>query len=146
MRETEGRLIGADLDERLAAIERYIARLEGAARDGQHELEARLRSRLDELPIDLRGDPAAVARELVRFVARSDIDEEIVRLRSHVAHWRELVAGADPCGRQLDFLVQEMHREINTIGSKAESAAAAATVIAAKAELERMREQVQNVE
>jgi uncharacterized protein (TIGR00255 family) len=67
-------------------------------------------------------------------------------MRSHVDHWRALVASAEPCGRKLDFLVQEMNREINTIGSKVESAKATELVIAAKAELERVREQVQNVE
>ena len=82
----------------------------------------------------------------MRFVARSDVDEEIVRLRGHVEHWRALAAGPEPCGRKLDFLVQEMNREINTIGSKAEGPARPRCVIAAKAELERVREQVQNVE
>jgi uncharacterized protein (TIGR00255 family) len=79
-------------------------------------------------------------------VSRSDIDEEVVRLRSHVEHWRGLASAPDPCGRQLDFLVQEMNREVNTIGSKVEHVQATETVIAAKAELERIREQVQNVE
>ena len=69
------------------------------------------------------GDPAALAQEIVRFVARSDIDEEVVRMRGHVEHWRALAAGPEPCGRKLDFLVQEMNREINTIGSKVEGRA-----------------------
>ncbi len=69
-----------------------------------------------------------------------------MRLRSHLGHWRELSTSAEPCGRRLDFLIQEMNREVNTIGSKVESAGATELVIAAKAELERIREQVQNVE
>jgi uncharacterized protein (TIGR00255 family) len=146
MRQTEGRLVEADLAERLLTIQRFVAALEVAAGEGQRQLEARLRERLDTLPSDLRGDANAVARELVRFVSRSDIDEELVRLRSHIAHWRGLAAAPEPCGRQLDFLVQEMNREINTIGSKVENVQATDTVIAAKAELERIREQVQNVE
>jgi len=97
------------------------------------------------MPPDLAGDPAAVAQEIVRFISRSDVDEELVRLRGHFGHWRELVDGPDPCGRKLDFLVQEMNREINTIGSKIEGRGGT-VVIAAKAELERVREQVQNVE
>jgi uncharacterized protein (TIGR00255 family) len=146
MRETEGRLIEADLTERLATMQRLVGVVEATAREGQRQLEARLRERLDTLPADLRGDAGAVARELVRFVSRSDIDEEVVRLRSHLEHWRGLASAPDPCGRQLDFLVQEMNREVNTIGSKVEHVHATETVIAAKAELERIREQVQNVE
>jgi uncharacterized protein (TIGR00255 family) len=146
MRETEGGFIAADLAARLETIHGFVDVLEQEGRAGQRLLEARLRERLESLPADLQGDPAAMARELVRFVSRSDIDEEIVRLRSHIEHWRSLAGGPDPSGRQLDFLVQEMNREINTIGSKVESARATESVIAAKAELERVREQVQNVE
>jgi uncharacterized protein (TIGR00255 family) len=146
MRETEGRLIESDLTGRLATMERLVEVVEAAAREGQRQLEERLRDRLETLPADLRGDSGAVAREIVRFVSRSDIDEEVVRLRSHVEHWRGLASAPDPCGRQLDFLLQEMNREVNTIGSKVEHIQATETVIAAKAELERIREQVQNVE
>jgi len=146
MRETEGRFLATDLDARVRTLTGFVAELERLARDGQTGLEARLRERLAELPPDLAGDPAAVAQEVVRFVARSDVDEEIVRLRGHVEHWRALAEGLEPCGRKLDFLVQEMNREINTIGSKVEGARATEIVIAAKAELERIREQVQNVE
>jgi uncharacterized protein (TIGR00255 family) len=146
MRETEGRLIEADLTARLRTIQQFVDVLEITAREGQHQLEGRLRERLDALPGDLRADPNALARELVRFVSRSDIDEETVRLRSHLEHWRGLTSAPEPCGRQLDFLVQEMNREVNTIGSKVEHIRATDTVIAVKAELERIREQVQNVE
>ena len=83
---------------------------------------------------------------MVRFVARSDIDEELVRFRAHLVHWSDLAAGAEPCGRKLDFLLQEMNREINTIGSKAEGLQVSPIVVHVKAELERMREQVQNIE
>jgi len=146
MRTTEGAFLSADLDARLSTISAFVDALEAESRDGQRHLETRLRQRLEELPADLRGDENAVARELVRFVSRSDIDEEVVRMRSHVQHWRSLVESDEPCGRKLDFLVQEMNREVNTMGSKVESARATEVVIAAKAELERIREQVQNVE
>lgn len=146
MRETEGRFLAADLDARIKTLSDFVAALERLAQDGQAQLEARLRERLADLPPDLSGDPASVAQEVVRFVARSDVDEEIVRLRGHVEHWRALSEGLEPCGRKLDFLVQEMNREINTIGSKVEGLRATEVVIAAKAELERIREQVQNVE
>lgn len=146
MRETEGRFLRADLDGRLAILEGLVNDVEREAREGQQHLEARLRERLAALPADLQGDPAAVGQEVVRFVARSDVDEELVRLRGHFRHWRELADGPEPCGRKLDFLIQEMNREINTIGSKAEGSRATEIVIGVKAELERVREQVQNVE
>lgn len=146
MRETEGRYISADLDGRLAAIATFVDTFERGAKEGQGLLEARLRERLAGLPVDLQGDPAGLAQEVVRFVARSDIDEEVVRLRSHLDHWRALADGPEACGRKLDFLVQEMNREINTVGSKIEGAHVTEVVINAKAELERIKEQVQNVE
>ena len=120
--------------------------LERLARTGQEDLGTRLRERLAALPADLAADPATLAQEVVRFVARSDVDEEVVRMRGHLAHWRGLVDEPESCGRKLDFLLQEMNREVNTIGSKAEGARASALVVTAKAELEKMREQVQNVE
>jgi uncharacterized protein (TIGR00255 family) len=146
MRETEGRFIETDLDTRTATMAAMVGELETLSREGQDALASRLRERLAGLPPDLAGDPAGLAQEVVRFVARSDVDEEIVRMRGHLDHWRALAGGAEPCGRKLDFLLQEMNREINTIGSKAEGPRATETVVAAKAELERIREQVQNVE
>jgi uncharacterized protein (TIGR00255 family) len=146
MRETEGRHLAADLDGRLQTMKTFVERLEQEGAEGQRLLESRLRDRLASLPVDIQGDPAAVGQEIVRFVARSDIDEEVVRLRSHFDHWRQLADGPEPCGRKLDFLVQEMNREINTVGSKVEGARGTEIVIAAKAELERIKEQVQNVE
>jgi uncharacterized protein (TIGR00255 family) len=146
MRATEGRFLAADLDGRLTAIGEVVTSMEREAHAGQASLEARLRDRLAGLPSDLQGDAAAVAQEIVRFIARSDIDEEVVRMRSHLDHWRTLAGEPEACGRKLDFLVQEMNREINTMGSKVEGANGTAVVIGAKAELERIREQVQNVE
>jgi len=146
MRETEGRFLRGDFDARLVTLASAVDQMEQLARDGQASLEVRLRERLASMPADLTGDPAALAQEVVRFAARSDIDEELVRMRGHLEHWRALADGPEPCGRKLDFLVQEMNREINTIGSKAEGGRATEVVIHAKAELERVREQVQNVE
>lgn len=146
MRQTEGRYLAADLDARIGALAAFADEFERRARDGQQQLEARLRARLADLPPDLQGDPVAMGQEVVRFVSRLDVDEELVRLRAHLDHWRGLVAGPEPCGRKLDFLVQEMNREVNTMGAKVEGTAGPELVIAAKAELERVREQVQNVE
>jgi uncharacterized protein (TIGR00255 family) len=146
MRTTEGRFLANDLDVRVTTLGGMVEQLETVAKDGQAQLHTRLHDRLASLPPDIAGDPASIAQEVVRWVARSDVDEELVRMRVHIEHWRALATGPDPCGRKLDFLVQEMHREINTIGSKIEGAGATALVIAAKSELERIREQVQNVE
>lgn len=146
MREAEGRFLSADVEARIGTLLAFVDTVEREAANGQAALDARLRERLAALPADLQMDSTAVTQEVVRFVARSDIHEEISRMRGHVEHWRQLAAGPEPCGRKLDFLVQEMNREINTIGSKAEGLKATELVVGAKAELERVREQVQNVE
>jgi uncharacterized protein (TIGR00255 family) len=146
MRTTEGEFLRRDLDGRVEMLSDLISDVESEARAAQVSLETRLRERIATLPSDLQGDPVALAQEIVRIAARSDIDEELVRFRGHVSHWRGLVEGPEPCGRKLDFLVQEMNREINTIGSKAEGTRVPELVVTAKAELERVREQVQNVE
>jgi uncharacterized protein (TIGR00255 family) len=146
MRETEGGFLAADLNTRLGTLRSHVDELERLSHDGQRTVEARLNERLAGLSLDVQADPAMLAQEIVRFVARSDVDEELVRLRGHFDHWRLLADGPEPCGRKLDFLVQEINRELNTIGAKIEGGRATETVIAAKAELERVREQVQNVE
>jgi uncharacterized protein (TIGR00255 family) len=146
MRATEGAMLASDFAGRLARLAAQVDEIERLAREGQSALEGRLRERVEALPPDLRADPAALAQEIVRFAARSDVDEELVRMRGHLEHWRVLVEGDEPCGRKLDFLVQEMNRELNTLGSKVEGVRTTEVVIAAKAELERIREQVQNVE
>jgi uncharacterized protein (TIGR00255 family) len=99
-----------------------------------------------ELQADTGVDEAVVAQEIVRYANRSDITEETVRFRAHLEHWRALSDSPEPCGRKLDFLLQEMNREVNTLGSKAEGAGVSEIVVSLKAELEKLREQVQNVE
>jgi len=146
MRETEGQFLAADLDKRLETLGVFVDTVEAGAAAGQAAMDARLRERLAAMPSDFQLDPVAVSQEVVRYVARSDVHEEISRMRGHVEHWRGLANGPEPCGRKLDFLVQEMNREINTIGSKAEGLAVTELVVSAKAELERVKEQVQNVE
>jgi uncharacterized protein (TIGR00255 family) len=146
MRVREGAHLGTDLDARLLALADLIERLRLAADQGRESLEGRLRDRIEELRLDLPVDQAMIAQEVVRAAARSDITEEVTRFRAHLAHWRVLADGDEPCGRKLDFLLQEMNREINTIGSKADGLHVSEAIISAKAELERMREPVQNVE
>jgi uncharacterized protein (TIGR00255 family) len=106
----------------------------------------RLAERVAELSRGLAPDPARLATEIALFADRTDVAEEVTRLRSHLGQMRDLVGRAEPAGRKMDFLVQEMNREANTIGSKSQSAEITTAVVSMKAEIERMREQVQNVE
>ncbi|MGE5815012.1 MAG: YicC/YloC family endoribonuclease [Acidobacteriota bacterium] len=146
MRSREGDALGADLENRRSRLQALISDVAAAADTGRAEREQELGERIKEFGAEGMMDPALLAQEIVRFVARSDITEEIVRFRTHLEHWQALVASREPCGRKLDFLLQELNREINTIGSKAEGATTSALVVEVKAELERVREQVQNVE
>jgi uncharacterized protein (TIGR00255 family) len=146
MRVREGEHLAVDLEARKTLLATLIDTIEVAADLGRRELEARLTERVKELMATVPGDPVAVAQEIVRVAQRSDISEEVTRFRGHLAHWDALASGAEPCGRKLDFLLQEMNREINTIGSKADGLQISESIIQAKAELERLREQVQNVE
>jgi uncharacterized protein (TIGR00255 family) len=146
MRSREGGHLRADLDSRRTLLGALVERVNDAADRGRDALERRLRERVAELSADLPVDQTLVAQEVVRLAARSDISEEVTRFRGHLAHWQALSDAEEPCGRKLDFLLQEMNREVNTIGSKADGLGVSEIVIAAKAELEKMREQVQNVE
>ncbi|MBI3492306.1 MAG: YicC family protein [Acidobacteria bacterium] len=146
MRAHEGDHVRADLDSRRALVADLVERIAVAADEGRASMEARLAERVRQLRIDLQTDEAAVAQEIVRMAARSDISEEVARFRAHVSHWVTLAGSPEPCGRKLDFLLQEMNREVNTMGSKADGLRVSELIIAAKAELEKMREQVQNVE
>jgi uncharacterized protein (TIGR00255 family) len=146
MRAREGDHLRADLDQRRMLVADLVERVALAADEGRHAMELRLAERVAQLRADLQADEAAVAQEIVRTAARSDISEEVARFRGHVAHWLMLADAAEPCGRKLDFLLQEMNREVNTMGSKADGLRVSELIIAAKAELEKMREQVQNVE
>ena len=146
MRVREGDHLRVDLDGRRQLLADLVERLDGAALEGRAGVEARLRERVREIAADIQVDESLLAQEIVRAAARSDISEEVTRFKGHLLHWGALSDSAEPCGRKLDFLLQEMNREINTIGSKADGLRVSELVITAKAELEKMREQVQNVE
>ncbi len=144
MRRAEGEALARDLGarlDRLEALARDITRLAGGM---PLALAARLRERLDRLGADV--PPERLAAEAALLADRADVTEELVRLASHLKQARELVAAEAASGRKLDFLVQEMGREVNTVGSKSPSAEISRCVVEAKAELEKIREQVQNVE
>ncbi|HET7617372.1 MAG TPA: YicC/YloC family endoribonuclease [Vicinamibacterales bacterium] len=146
MRTVEGGHLRADLDRRRLEVGSMFERAAAAANAGIDALRQRLADRVRELRADALADESAIAQEITRFAGRSDITEELVRFRAHLDHWQALADGPEPCGRKLDFLLQEMNREVNTLGSKAEGPDATEIVVALKAELEKMREQVQNVE
>ena len=146
MRAREGDHLRADLDARRTQLGEMFERAATAAAAGAAALRTRLAERVKELQTDAPVDEAAIAQEIVRFANRSDITEETVRFHGHLDHWRALSDAAEPCGRKLDFLLQEMNREVNTLGSKAEGQGVTEVVVGLKAELEKMREQVQNVE
>jgi uncharacterized protein (TIGR00255 family) len=146
MRVREGEHLAVDLGARRRLLANLIETVADASETGKQALQTRLGERVQELQAIAAGDPVLVAQEIVRVAQRSDVSEEVTRFKAHLAHWEALVAGAEPCGRKLDFLLQEMNREVNTIGSKADGVQVMELIIRAKAELERMREQVQNVE
>lgn len=146
MRVHEGNHLRADLDQRKMAVADLVERIALMADEGRVAMEQRLIERVTELRKVLQADETLVAQEIARAAARSDISEETARFRGHVAHWNALSDGVEPCGRKLDFLLQEMNREVNTMGSKADGLRVSELIISGKAELEKMREQVQNVE
>ncbi|MEM1084724.1 MAG: YicC/YloC family endoribonuclease [Verrucomicrobiota bacterium] len=145
-RAAEGSDLADDLNRRLGVLEQLrmtIADLAPARPERYRDL---LFKRLRDAGLELNLDDERVVREIGLFADRCDISEEITRLDSHFRRFREYLAGSEPAGRSLDFLCQEIHREFNTIGSKASDAAIAQNVVTAKSELEKIREQVQNVE
>jgi uncharacterized protein (TIGR00255 family) len=146
MRLKEGEALCLDMEGRLSEVERLLSRIEERAPQVPLEWQGRLKERLSRLQRDFEYDPQRVAQEIALFADRCDISEEIVRFHSHLQQFRSLQSAAEPVGRQMDFLVQELNREVNTMGSKSNDADMTRLVVAIKAELEKIREQVQNVE
>ena len=147
MREAEGARLAADLRTRLDRIEARAREIESRASTVVADYSARLRHRIAELLGEIPVDEQRLVTEVAVFADRSDITEEITRLRSHVAQFREdLTNHAGAIGRKLEFVLQEMGRETNTIGSKANDLEIGRAIIAIKGELESLREQVQNLE
>jgi uncharacterized protein (TIGR00255 family) len=147
MRRGEGERLLAELRRLLDAIEGATARIEARSAESREQRQAALHERLRALAGELGLEDARLYQEVVRAVERHDVTEEVQRLRSHAASARELLAAEGaPAGKRLDFLAQELMREANTVGSKIQDAAAIREVVDLKAEIERLREQVQNVE
>ncbi len=146
MRRREGKALAEEMAGRLDAIEAAVARLNDRRAQAVAEVHDRLRSRVAELVADVQMDEARLAQEVALLADRTDISEEIARLTSHIAQFRENLEQTQPVGRTLDFLVVEMNREANTTAAKCQDAQMVADVVFIKGELEKVREQVQNVE
>lgn len=146
MRLAEGEATRRDIESRVASLADHLQAISARSALVPKEWQGRLSERLARLGPDFAFDPLRVAQEVAIFADRCDISEELSRFRSHLEQVRMLLAAPEPVGRQLDFLVQELNRETNTMGSKSNDAELTRHVVQIKAELEKIREQVQNVE
>lgn len=146
MREAEGQNIQRDLLARIGTLENFIGELEKLA----PEIVAAYRQRLENLLREYLAkediEESRIIQEVALFTDKVNYTEETVRLRSHFDQFRQIITAGEPVGRKLDFLIQEMNREINTVASKANSAGAAQFVVDVKSEIEKIREQIQNIE
>lgn len=146
MREAEGQNIQRDLLARIGTLENFVGELEKLA----PEIVAAYRQRLENLLREYLAkediDESRIIQEVALFTDKVNYTEETVRLRSHFNQFRQIITAGEPVGRKLDFLIQEMNREINTVASKANSAGAAQFVVDVKSEIEKIREQIQNIE
>ncbi len=145
MRTVEGERLVADLRERLSALARFTEEMDEAAPAVVEASRKRLQERVENL-LGQALEPERLAQEAAILADKADITEELVRLRSHLAQFREFLDKGGAVGRKLDFLTQEIHREINTSGVKLSQADLGPKVVEAKAELEKIREQIQNLE
>lgn len=146
MREKEGLALAQDLLGRAQVLREGASRLKSLSPQTVESYRARLEERVAELSRGMPLEPQRLAQEVALFADRVDVAEELTRLTSHLDQLGALVHSTEPAGRRMDFLVQEIHREVNTTGSKSQSAEISQLVVALKAEVERIREQVQNVE
>lgn len=146
MRIQEGGAIEKDFRKRLDLMGQYLDEIQERTPLVVEEYRKRLKDRLKSLEQNIAVDEMRLAQEVAIFADRSDITEEIVRARSHLKQFRSYMSMDDSIGRRLDFLIQEIHREFNTMGAKASDSSISARVVEVRAELEKLREQVQNVE
>lgn len=146
MRIAEGERLRTALNDGVNAMDAYREQILVRAPFVAEEYRIKLNERIEAVLSDTEIDRTRLATEVALFADRCCIDEELVRLKSHIAQFRAYLDADEPVGRNMDFIVQEMNRECNTIGSKANDAALTKTVLACKAEIEKLREQIQNVE
>lgn len=146
MREKEGRKLSDDVEGRLVTIENYVSMVEARSPETVTEYREKLYKKMCEVLDCATVDEQRILTEAAIFADKVAVDEETVRLRSHIAQMRGMLAGGSPIGRKMDFLIQEFNRESNTIGSKCNNSDIAKTVIELKSEIEKIREQIQNIE
>ena len=146
MRQTEGAKLREDILNRLTTIEEKVGQVEKRSPETVAEYRAKLTARMEELLGKAGVEPQRILAEAAIVADRWAVDEETVRLRSHIGQLRTVLDSPEAVGRKLDFLVQEMNREANTIGSKAQDVAIAQVVVDIKSEIEKIREQIQNIE
>ena len=146
MRRTEGAALERDILARIDEFESLVARIRALTPGLPEQQAARMRERLKDAGFNAEADDERMLREFVIFADRLDVTEELTRLDTHFKHFRSLAAGGGSPGRSLDFLMQEMFREINTLGNKAGTAEISPLVVAVKTGLEKVREQIQNIE
>lgn len=146
MRKTEGARLKEDILAKADKIEQLVGEVEKITPETVSEYRERLHAKIEELLGDNRFDEQRVLTEVAVFADKVAVDEETVRLKSHIKQLRHLAQSGEPVGRKIDFLVQEMNRETNTIGSKSVNSKIAYLVVDMKAEIEKIREQVQNIE
>jgi uncharacterized protein (TIGR00255 family) len=146
MRSQEGQILAKDILERAESLQKMLENIRDHSKDYSNSIHQRLEKNLKEILGGNSIDPARLMQEVAYYAERADVTEELVRLGSHISQTRKMIEGNEPAGRKLDFLLQEILREINTIGSKCDLLPVAQTVIEMKTEVEKMREQSQNVE
>ena len=146
MREQEGSHLLRDLHERISLLNSRISTIESRSHDHTLSIKERYMGRIKELIQESAIDEVRLLQEAAIIAEKADITEEIVRIRTHIEHFISILNEPDPSGKKMDFLCQELHREINTIGSKANNADITTLVIHMKSELEKLREQVQNIQ
>jgi uncharacterized protein (TIGR00255 family) len=146
MRRREGENLSADIKRRLDEIVRLTERAEELSPKSVADYRAKLEAKMAEVLKNKEIDETRIVMEAALFADRVAINEETVRLKSHVAQLRAMLGAGEPVGRKLDFLIQELNREANTIGSKGNDAEMARVVVDLKAEIEKIREQAQNIE
>ena len=146
MRGVEGTRLAEDIGNRLTSIEDYTTQVEARSPETVAEYRAKLTARMQDVLQSASVDPQRILTEAAIYADKVAVDEETVRLRSHTAQLRSMLESTEPMGRKMDFLIQEVNREANTIGSKCSDIEISGQVVDIKAEIEKIREQVQNIE
>jgi uncharacterized protein (TIGR00255 family) len=146
MRKREGRNLETDIKKRLVSFAAFLEKIDQNKDIHVEKIVERLSKRVEDIGGDIKFDTGRIEQEVVLYAAKADIAEEITRLKSHLKRMDEFLKASGACGRNLDFVLQEMNREVNTIGSKSQVSEISGCVVSMKGELEKIREQVQNIE